>query len=239
MTLIKCPECSKEISDRATKCINCGHAFVEEEQPQEESQKCTECGGTIFDDSAIECPYCGCPIEGDSKVQAKIAILFADKEKIKLPLVGVVAALVIILFAALSCSGVFDADRQLATNVAKDYQSMLKNPESMTIRSDFTIVRYETEDGEKQECCYFEETSENGFGGNTSSTPVYFNGEYEIDAEGEYAQGSNDEILANGGKIATQFQWRMWQLEGFPEGSKVTTVDGEVVAKAIGVPCYK
>lgn len=28
MALIKCPECGKEISDKAEKCICCGHYFT-------------------------------------------------------------------------------------------------------------------------------------------------------------------------------------------------------------------
>jgi len=32
MSLIKCPECGKEISDKASHCINCGYSLAWEEQ---------------------------------------------------------------------------------------------------------------------------------------------------------------------------------------------------------------
>lgn len=106
MTLIKCPECSKEISDRATKCINCGHSFVEEEQPQEDSRKCTECGGTIFDNSASECPYCGCPIEKEEEGLAKEAAKADKSKQTKAIIVAVVAIAVVamIIFGFTTCS---------------------------------------------------------------------------------------------------------------------------------------
>lgn len=41
MALIKCPECGKEISDRATSCINCGFPISDylEETKKEENKK--------------------------------------------------------------------------------------------------------------------------------------------------------------------------------------------------------
>ena len=42
MALIHCPECGKEISDKAEKCIHCGH--VMKEQPK---IICEDCGNEI------------------------------------------------------------------------------------------------------------------------------------------------------------------------------------------------
>lgn len=59
MALIKCPECGKEISDKAKKCPNCGKILIEDIILK---KVCMECGKEVPDD-VIECPYCGCPIE--------------------------------------------------------------------------------------------------------------------------------------------------------------------------------
>lgn len=57
--LITCPECGKEISSKAKKCVHCGKVFVEE-KPQ--VKICDDCGKEVAV-SATECPYCGCPFE--------------------------------------------------------------------------------------------------------------------------------------------------------------------------------
>ncbi|MEI3556349.1 MAG: zinc-ribbon domain-containing protein [Eubacteriales bacterium] len=52
MALIHCPECGKEISDKAEKCIHCGH--VMKEQPK---IICEDCGNEI-PEGAETCPVC-------------------------------------------------------------------------------------------------------------------------------------------------------------------------------------
>lgn len=240
--MIKCSECGREVSDKADKCVGCGHAFREEPHDEKDEstgcQKCAECGAVIVDTRSTHCPYCGYPIEkkGIARIASKIGV---DKKQTKILAVAVVAVLVVVVFAFLSCSGMFDSDKRLAIDSAKSYRSALKNPESLSIRSDFTIVRIKNDDGKTEEYCYFSATSQNSLGGNVSSVPLCVDGEYRMDAEGDYSGGSTDEILSNGDEIATQFQWRMWQIDGFPENSEVSTVDGETVASAIGVSCYK
>lgn len=55
MALITCPECGKQISDRAPQCPKCGYPMVS-------MHKCPECG-TSYDEALKECPNCGCPAE--------------------------------------------------------------------------------------------------------------------------------------------------------------------------------
>ena len=44
MALIKCPECGKEISDKALSCPNCGNPMNQQAQQQEEYLSCPKCG---------------------------------------------------------------------------------------------------------------------------------------------------------------------------------------------------
>ena len=55
MALIKCPECKKQISDKAKQCIHCGC-------PIENKIKyyCEECGTEILETDKV-CSNCGCP----------------------------------------------------------------------------------------------------------------------------------------------------------------------------------
>lgn len=51
MALIKCPECGKELSDKATSCPNCG-------VPLNNQKFCVHCGSKI-DKDCVVCPQCG------------------------------------------------------------------------------------------------------------------------------------------------------------------------------------
>ena len=39
MALINCPECGKQISDKAEKCIHCGHQMKEQKVTKEKEEK--------------------------------------------------------------------------------------------------------------------------------------------------------------------------------------------------------
>ena len=57
MAMIICPNCGKQVSDKAKKCVHCGMVLI-----QEEKKKCAECGAEL-EEGATECPNCGCPVE--------------------------------------------------------------------------------------------------------------------------------------------------------------------------------
>ena len=59
MSLIKCPECGENVSDKAEKCPHCGYKIngtVEEKKTDE--RKCEKCG-TVLDTDQDFCPKCG------------------------------------------------------------------------------------------------------------------------------------------------------------------------------------
>ncbi|MCM1236767.1 MAG: TM2 domain-containing protein [Ruminococcus flavefaciens] len=55
MALIKCPECGREISDRARSCPSCGYAISA-------TKFCKHCGSKIPEDSVV-CVKCGRQVE--------------------------------------------------------------------------------------------------------------------------------------------------------------------------------
>ena len=61
MALMKCPECGKEISNKAQSCPNCGYLF-------EKTKFCKFCGEKIPMDSII-CTKCGRQIENTNQTQ--------------------------------------------------------------------------------------------------------------------------------------------------------------------------
>lgn len=53
--MIECPNCKKQISEKALKCPHCQHELVAKKQ------YCTECGAKL-DDNAAACSNCGHPV---------------------------------------------------------------------------------------------------------------------------------------------------------------------------------
>ena len=95
MALIQCPECGEQISDKAVKCVHCGHVFVEEPK-----KVCAECGAELEENATI-CANCGCPVEtpeetAPQKVEVTNVSLKRPSKK-KIIIGAIIAAAVIIL----------------------------------------------------------------------------------------------------------------------------------------------
>lgn len=74
MALIKCPECSKEISDMAKSCPVCGFKLKINKQKKESTIICKECG--IENQSKRKtCDKCGAPLKVRKKLNKKAKII--------------------------------------------------------------------------------------------------------------------------------------------------------------------
>ena len=87
MALISCPQCGKQISDKAEKCPGCQY-----EMKKKNTVKCSECGNDIPADVKV-CPLCGCPLETHEESEKK-----SNK---KLWIIASIAVVVIIASIAL------------------------------------------------------------------------------------------------------------------------------------------
>lgn len=65
MSLIKCSECGKQVSDRAKSCPNCGNPIM-----YESDRVCEHCGGSVYDNATI-CVHCGKEIKETIRVPKK------------------------------------------------------------------------------------------------------------------------------------------------------------------------
>nr|WP_314458486.1 zinc ribbon domain-containing protein [uncultured Clostridium sp.] len=97
MAIIICPECGKEISDKAEKCVYCGKALVKESV--KEGMRCLECG-TVLSETDEICPSCGGPVENkvidsDSKPQQVEVAGIKVEKKTKNIIIGIVIAIMI------------------------------------------------------------------------------------------------------------------------------------------------
>lgn len=68
MAIIQCPECGKDISDKARKCVYCGKVFIEDNI--DNRVICSECGAVLSETDEI-CNNCGCPVEKEINEDGK------------------------------------------------------------------------------------------------------------------------------------------------------------------------
>ena len=61
MALINCPNCNKEISDKAKVCVGCGHQILDDANTEKRTVTCPECG-EIADSLTDICSNCGYPL---------------------------------------------------------------------------------------------------------------------------------------------------------------------------------
>ena len=62
MALIKCPECGREVSDKAPACPGCGFAVAS-------AKRCEDCGELLQPGTSF-CTKCGCPVESAEQPEA-------------------------------------------------------------------------------------------------------------------------------------------------------------------------
>lgn len=68
MTMIKCDECGKEISNASRSCIHCG-------SPIEKKTICKECGEKVYVNDKT-CGNCGCALKSTNKKNIFLGILY-------------------------------------------------------------------------------------------------------------------------------------------------------------------
>lgn len=95
MAIIKCPNCGREISDKAHQCVHCGETFTKVNYQRE--FRCSECG-TVLTEADTICFNCGCPVDNVEHQQVDVT-----KEKKTSKLKGVIA--VIVAFALIGGLG--------------------------------------------------------------------------------------------------------------------------------------
>lgn len=131
MAMIQCPECGKEISDKAKKCIYCGKILIEE---QPEIIKCSECGA-VLSSTDTECPNCGCPVEKKTEEVTKPQQVEVAGVKMTKKTKGIIAAVVIILILCVA-GGVgykMYSDRKAAQEYIESYNTYIDNLKSIQI----------------------------------------------------------------------------------------------------------
>ena len=157
MAIINCPECGKEISDRAETCIYCGYPL--KEPMKEEALKKEVSGKELFKE-----------VLGN----------FGRKIGKKGLLIILAAAIVI---AAVAVSGkTLNEKEKYVYKVVAEYKDMLKDPDSLVLRGDILYVK----DSSYDTFVAFSASGNNSYGTPVTSMPIFMNYFYIGDYGDEY-----------------------------------------------------
>ena len=157
MAIINCPECGKEISDRAETCIYCGYPL--KEPMKEEALKKEVSGKELFKE-----------------------VLGNFGRKIgKKGLLIILAAAIVIAVVAVSGKTLNEKEKYVYKVVA-EYKEMLKDPDSLVLRGDILYVK----DSSYDTFVAFSASGNNSYGTPVTSMPIFMNYFYIGDYGDEY-----------------------------------------------------
>ena len=146
MAIINCPECGKEISDRAETCIYCGYPL--KEPMKEEALKKEVSGKELFKE-----------------------VLGNFGRKIgKKGLLIILAAAIVIAVVAVSGKTLNEKEKYVYKVVA-EYKDMLKDPDSLVLRGDILYVK----DSSYDTFVAFSASGNNSYGTPVTSMPIFMN----------------------------------------------------------------
>ncbi len=230
MALIKCPECGKEVSDRSEACIHCGYPMDSKEtivstdetyEAHEEATKSSVCQTDVMK-----------PIK-----------VFKSKKII----IAVIAAIVLIILISsilIIASNRLSSEEEYGLKMVDKYQDMLKNPDSLVLRSDIAVISY-SRDGEIYKYVFFDASGENSYGATVTSTPCFVNGQYlcdsdEIPSASEYMSMSDEEAKMYLGLQLALAHWSMYGEDAAEKKEDVVdsySICAETIAKKLGISC--
>lgn len=118
MAMTTCPNCGKQISDKAKKCVHCGTVLV-----QEEKKYCPDCGAEL-EEGMDTCPKCGCPIENiieteKTPQQVEVTGVKITKKSKKIIMIAIIAVIGAAMIAAI---GVQTHKKNVAAKAAAEAQ---------------------------------------------------------------------------------------------------------------------
>ena len=182
MALITCPECGKQISDKAPHCVHCGAPMASQSSTvhQRPSQPMPMQQRTVQPaqyQTTSKLSVTVNSVKDKAKLYAGQIKSYIVNYKIYPPATrrkilitgGAVVVCFIAFFAFLISQFSLKKKKKHVLEVTRSYRSMLKDPDSMIIRGD--IIFIETEDYVRYVC--FEVSGNNSFGASVTSMPIY------------------------------------------------------------------
>jgi len=199
MALIKCPECGREISDKAESCPHCG-------MPIETSMTVAE---TKTDESKITESGVDEPEVDESKLDEHNTdeIKIGESIRKRVPRKFAIIAVVIIAIVIAMFSGGLSADGKIALRDCKTLQDMCKVPSSFEV---YEAIVYHSE--ESGVCTYITYGAENSYGAQIASVAIFadgmYLGDFSDDEDDFYSLAQYDKFLM------ARLQYKLYVLYG-------------------------
>lgn len=231
MAMIVCPECGKEISDKAKKCVYCGKVFIEEIQPK---KFCTECGREISVDTQ-ECPYCGCPVEKEKTESALLSRISEKTKKNKKPIIIIAIVAVVILAIGLVvkfAGSTLNEDEQLAYQNAVKLKSMMRDPDSFKLYDEmFLLKRFDDDGSVKYTYTVFKYGGANGYGAITTDEAIFKDGNYVMD----YADEADEDDSNYFDQLLAKLDLSIWAITGDGDKFQMVEINIEKIKNKMGL----
>lgn len=189
MSMIQCPKCGKDISDKSKKCIHCGEVMIEEVKS---TKYCTECGKKISAE-AKECIFCGYPIEPEKTINAALIKISEKVKKNKKPFIIIAVIIAVAIIIGLVCNfvgSILTEEELIAYQNAVEMKEMMRDPDSFKLYDEMILLKHFDENGENDYTyTIFKYAGTNGYGATVTEQAIFKGDEYIMD----YADDPNDE----------------------------------------------
>lgn len=224
MALIKCPECGKEVSNRAKNCVHCGNPL-----DMQESNVFSNLNNEINNENHQTAPMkVNKPKQRKLSKGAKVIVAF-------------LAVIVLVIGIVTLTSNHFSDEEEYGLRMVMKYQDILKNPDSLILRSDIAVITY-YRDEKTYKYVFFDASGENSYGASVKSTPCFVNGQYLCDSDEiptieEYMSMSDAEAREYLGLELALAHWRLYGEDAKEQEDVVASysVDGEKIAKKLKI----
>lgn len=186
MALIQCPECGKEISDKAASCPNCGCPIV----VVKETQQVSEMPANVNKNSIVA--QCRTDVESSCAMKPKMV----SKKLIVTLGVAVVVVIVVVLIGLLVSNRLTENEKLVLEN-CKTLRNMCKDPTSFMLYDDVYI--YESKD--VGTIVYIEYGAKNSFGTMIRGLAIFgeeeYIGDFDDDEDDFYSQSAYDAFMVD------------------------------------------
>ena len=230
MALIKCPECDREISDLSSVCVHCGYPLKNIDKKQ------------AFPSTTINKP----DHHKDNPRRKRLS------PRALLTIINLLGIALIVAFISLQEATKLTPTETNAIEVVGKYQDIMKDPDSLKLRSDVIVVGTHTEDAGHIVYYYFTASGENSYNASVTSNICYVREDkeqafYDMDdlptlddlqGEGELT----DEVLREALYYTNiELYLSAWQLYGEAASQEVDgvvyakSVDAKLIARKLGV----
>lgn len=156
----------------------------------------------------------------------------------KIILILCAIVLVVVVIAVAIPKNVLTDDEKYAVDIIEDYRRMMKDPDSLILRSDIIIITGRSLSEELRTYCFFTVSGNNSYGASVTTTECYVSGKYLCDTK-EFDDVSIDTEDKDRAKdlLDAHFMLNSWNLNGSKDDNFISavSVSADKVGRKLGL----